>query len=85
MILAARSPLDDTRVLRENHREIFQEIEDENPFFPEMTYRRQREVVMAKVAEFKERIVLIDETQGPEFEPAQEEETDNEQQPDANE
>lgn len=85
MILAARSPLDDTRVLRENHREIFQEIEDENPLFPEMTYRRQREVVMAKVAEFKERIVLIDETPEPEFEPAQEEETDNEQQPDANE
>lgn len=60
MILAARSPLDDMRVLRENWLEIFREIEQETPLFPDMTYQRQKEVVMAKVQEFKTRIMLID-------------------------
>ena len=62
MVLASRSPLDDTRVLRENHREIFQEIEEENPLFADMAFAMQKEIIAAKVAEFKERIVLIDET-----------------------
>lgn len=62
MILAARSPRDDTRVLWENHREIFSEIEQENPFFPEMTYEKQKGIIAAKVADFKTRIVLIDDT-----------------------
>ena len=62
MVLASRSPLDDARVLRENHREIFQEIEEENQMFADMAYQRQKEIIAAKVAEFKERIVLIDET-----------------------
>lgn len=60
MILAARSPLDDTRVLWENHREVFFEIEQENQFFVEMTYEKQRDIIAKKVAEFKTRIVLID-------------------------
>lgn len=60
MILAARSPLDDTRVLRENWLEIFREIEQEEPDFPEMAWIRQREIVFAKVQDFKSRIMLID-------------------------
>lgn len=60
MILAARSALDDTRILRENWLEIFREIESETPAFPDMEFNRQREVVAAKVAEFKTRITLID-------------------------
>lgn len=62
MVLASRSPFDDARVLRENHREIMQEIEEENQMFADMAYQRQKEIIAAKVAEFKERIVLIDET-----------------------
>ena len=61
MVLASRSPLDDARVLRENHREIMQEIEEENPMFADMAYQRQKAIIAAKVAESKERIVLIDE------------------------
>lgn len=66
MILAARSPLDDMRVLRENHREIMMEIEMKNPLFSQMTYEKQRGIVLAKVQEFKERIELVDDTPEPE-------------------
>lgn len=69
MILASRSALDDTRVLWENHREIFREIEQENPLFADMAYQKQKDIVLNKVQEVKERIVLIDETPQ-EMEPA---------------
>ena len=79
MILAGRSPLDSARVLRENWLEVFREIEQENPLFADMAYPKQREIVGAKVDEFKTRIELIDEPQGPELTPAMDEETDDEQ------
>lgn len=90
MILASRSPLDDMRVLRENWLEIFKEIEEENPDFPDMTHKKQRAVVMAKVADFKTRIVLIDAEPQPDFAPALPDDTpedmpDDNEQPDANE
>lgn len=86
MILAARSPLDDARVLWENHREIFFEIEQENPLFSEMTYEKQKGIITAKVADFKTRIVLIDEPaegEPPMFPGNDEEDTDNEPQTEA--
>lgn len=60
MILAARSPLDDARVLRENWLEIFREIREETPAFPAMAYAMQKQIVDTKVQEFKGRILLID-------------------------
>jgi hypothetical protein len=62
MILAARSPLDEQRILRENWREIFMEIEDEYPAFPDMTYQRQSEIVREKVGDWRERILLADQS-----------------------
>jgi hypothetical protein len=72
MILAVRSPQDDQRVLRENWYEIFREIEAEQPEkapFHMLKYPMQKAIVMAKVAEFKLRIVpagdvATDETGG---------------------
>jgi hypothetical protein len=60
-ILASRSPLDSQRVLWENHYEIFQEIEAENPKPPFYTlaYDRQKLLVAKKVEDFKTRITTM--------------------------
>lgn len=60
MIISGRPEGDDQRVLWENFFVIFQEIENENtaPRFHEMTYEKQRTIVEAKVAQYKERIGL---------------------------
>lgn len=58
LIIAGRAETDEQRVLWENFFAIFQEIESENqnPQFHEMTYDKQRQIVDAKVAQYKERI-----------------------------
>jgi hypothetical protein len=58
-ILAARSPLDNMRVLRENWLEIFREIEaEEKTAFHLQSFDMQKKVVQKKVDEFKTRILL---------------------------
>ena len=57
-ILSSLSPTDNTRVLWTYWIQIFDEIEEQNPAFPDMEYGRQREIVDAKVLEFKQKMTL---------------------------
>jgi len=58
MIVAARSPIDNDRVLWENFTSIFREIDEENPAFADMAYKKQKQVLESKVDEFKAKIVV---------------------------
>lgn len=57
-ILASLSPSDDTRVLWTYWLQIFEEIEEEDPAFPDKSYAAQKLVVGNKVQEFKSKMAL---------------------------
>ena len=57
-VLSALSPTDNTRVLWTYWLQIFDEIEEQYAAFPDMEYGRQREIVDAKVQEFKQKMTL---------------------------
>jgi len=69
MIIAGLSPKDPLKVQWTYWREIFLEIESEDPFFFQKPYNMQQDIVAKKVAEFTERIRVeqIEPQQEPNF------------------
>lgn len=81
MIIASRSDVDSDVVLYQNFRAIFQEIEEADPDFYRYEKNRQRQIIAAKVDEYKERIEMPEPDPDPMAMPAPINEPDPEPMP----
>jgi len=67
MILSGLSPADPTYILWAYWKPIFEEIENADPVFYQKTYDLQKKIVDAKTTEFAQRVVLMEQSEPPNF------------------